>query len=65
MSTDVCEHCGHPELSHEPERCIWCEADREVSPNHEVCPGFRPDMFNMWRDDDESDRSPEPTRSSD
>jgi hypothetical protein len=61
MSTDICELCGHPELSHESHRCVWCEADYDVDHKVELCPGFKPDVFNMWKDeDDESNRGPQP-----
>lgn len=53
MTAEICETCGHPEASHEPERCLWCEADKECQPDIEVCDGFKPDMFDMWEDDEE------------
>lgn len=56
---DICEHCGHPEHAHFDERCLWCESERDMNPKLEVCPSFKPDIFNMWKDDDEGNRSPQ------
>ena len=56
MSIDICEYCGHPQVSHHDEgNCEFCEADKQFDPKAEICQQFRPDVFNMWDDDDDED----------
>ena len=54
MSHHICENCGHPQPLHHEEGCEYCLTDHEIDKTFEVCPGFKPDIYNTWElDEDE------------